>query len=152
MNTNRIINKAICVFLSLSYFCNSQTIPEERKENNLKEIKSIHIQYVNFLLLTPVNVSCDLFASALSGEIKNMDLNDSNDIDKFKDIILKLNPVDTICDKIIIDTRAKIQIILPSDTISICMDQFYLDMLGTKYHTPKELIDLIDPSYNDGNE
>ena len=78
-----------------------------------------------------------------------MNLNDSNDIDKFKDIISKLNPADATCDKIIIDTRAKIQIIQFSDTISICMDQFYLDMLGVKYHTPKELIELIDPCYYD---
>ena len=142
MKTSKIF---LCVTFIISVF---YSFDAKSKTNNFMfndTIKSICIQFVNFDLFTIADVECDKFMSSFSKQIKTINITDNSTIEKIKDILLNLRSSN---EKSPIDTRAKMQII-NSDTIQVCIDPFYLEMLGEFYHTPLELIELIDPCYYD---
>lgn len=141
------INNSICGFICffVVFICCSCKY-NIKKSNNVRNLEEqiLYIQFVDFEILTTVNVPCKQFESYFSEDIiKKKDIRDQFIITEFNEIIKDLVIYDSIC-KNNIDTRAIIKFINHTDTTIICMDGFLLRKGDVSYYTPQKLIDFIE--------
>ncbi|BEG99980.1 hypothetical protein BSYN_22450 [Bacteroides sedimenti] len=109
---------------------------------NCNKINAIVIKRVPFEIMTAVDVPCDDFEKAFSDKLEIIILRDSLAINKCIYLLSNLELRDsTIYPNI--DTRAKIEIYSPKDTLTICLNQFLTIKEGVKYKTSKDLINFV---------
>ncbi len=141
---NRNFFSYTLLFIIFNSFCFCSKSTKTISKSDIESYDKINIQFVDFELLTPIDVRCNLFNSFFSeDQIKYIEFNDTLKINEFREILSTLTLLSPEFNKNI-DTRAKIQIILPSDTIFICADSFALEMEGNVYYTPQSLVSFIE--------
>lgn len=110
---------------------------------NCNKTNTIVIKRVPFEIMTSVDIPCDKFEKAFSNNLEIKNLKDPLLIDECIRILSNLELKDsTIYPNI--DTRAKIEIYSPKDTLIICLGQFLTIKEGVKYKTSKALRDFVE--------
>ena len=110
---------------------------------NCNKINRIVIKRVPFEIMTAVDIPCDDFEKVFSKDLEIINLKDSLTINKCTCLLSDLELIDsTIYPNI--DTRAKIEIYSPKDTLIICLNQFLTIKEGVKYKTSKALRDFVE--------
>ncbi len=110
---------------------------------NCNKTNRIVIKRVPFEIMTAVDIPCDDFEKAFSEKLEIKNLKDSLVINECVYLLSNLELSDsTIYPNI--DTRAKIEIYSPKDTLIICLDQFLTIKEGVKYKTSKALRDFVE--------
>lgn len=129
------MKKILCAFILITFVnISSRTI---FAQNHYMEIDSLLIHYVDFNLMTMVDISCDNFESALV--YKTVVLRDSSCIAELTDIFLgkKCKTEQPI------DVRCKIYMFTPQGIKVMCLGKYILCYNGNSYKINSLFIDRV---------